>query len=385
MSIAQHFNTQVQAKNTHSVDNAKKQLAAITPIAQQQYENALKVNGVDAIIYARLHSGRVCTCSQGKQITESPVFDDAGNASQLHIQAMLTGTEVKIKRYGSRESNGVDVTAQNIDVPIFHNNPTNDLDDPVDQNVIDGELDLEFPLGAGHAGLCGVCFGTGFVGGYAPLNHNRQVVDSTSPNLVLSGVSRCPDEFPTRFEWLDPKGFIETNLLIPFNSSVVRISLYNNTDEISAANYILKVWDGADWVVSDLTTYNTGIMCKVRIYSVALTKITHMEVQTSLGIHTYIEYPRLSKTGDLSVLDAVDGVSINVGPTVSSVQTFDIIADVTYGKLWLVTSSNWFNDANLNIHGWDIQARLVQSYEAMSNLYVPKPIGSKTVRFNPRT
>jgi len=391
MPIASHHNTQILARNTQTVDAALATLAAITPIAQQQYDNALKINGIPTVVYTRLTSGVRCTCSDSHDASKSaPIFDEDGNATQDHIQSILTGTKVSIKRYGTRTSKdpaGSDTLIDGAHISFDKHVLTTRLDDPVGETVVgDDEFIDEVGLGAGFAGRCGVCFGTGWVGGFTPQHANRQVIDSTYPTTKYNATLN-QDVYPHTMEIFEG-GYLEFSLiLIKGAHSVECIRLFDNDVEIPSTQWSLTVDGGSGWqplTFDTLLNYCTGSPVKVRLTFVGT--LTHLEIQLALSKLPNVEYPRLNATADRSVLEGIDPVSLNVGPTVPKVSADDVMVDTVYGKLWLVTASNWFNDARLNQHGYDVSARLIQTPEIFNLLYRPiTDISKPPVIFNRKT
>lgn len=374
MPVIQPRNTHIQPRNTQTVDTARSMLSAITPMAQQQYNNALKVNGIQALIYSKMYAGRVCSCSNPLDVSQSaPVLDEQGNASQEHIHSLLTGSNVSIKRYGQRSSNTADRSTllPNAHIDIEQHIITTDLADPVGETVYDDAPPIdEIPLGAGYAGRCAVCCGTGFVGGFQPHNGTLYTVDATFPTVFYKA-TRNQTVFPNTIDFLVDDASIEFSLILTKAAKGGVVRVFDGDTEVDGYN--LLRWKNSAWVAfNPLDTSNyDGLEHKFKLTGPA-GSITHLQLYIQQSAFELIEYPKLTLTGDLSVIEGIDAVSLNLGPTVASIQPWDIVVDLTYGKLWLITNSNPFNDANLRLHGWDCQARLVQPIEVFTTLYQPR-------------
>lgn len=398
MPIVQPPKRNLGPKNRRTVEVAQNTIQRVAPLAQEQYNNALRVNGYDAIIYNRLFNGRKCSCSKAAKVSPT-VLDDDGNATQEHINTMLTGTRFGIKDYnvGTSENPNVfsfDQTQANTEVLQNENVNTMlpDLANPRVTTVIAEEDDymLEPDLGSDMAGKCGVCYGNSYVGGYNVFNGSRTVLDTTfftQPDLKIpyassSDASILNTECPNKFE-LGDSGYIVFQTIIPKNTIALdSMRVFDNFQEVRRVRLEIKHPNDVSFVTlspMNILNFATGLPVQLKVSGVSC--FTHVELQFNLSeVIAYVEYPRLTKTGDLSVLDAIDGVSLVVGPLVPSVQPWDVIVDNVFKRAWRVTSSNWFNDRTMNIHGWDIQARLVQEYELQFNL--PRRNSQKKVTTN---
>lgn len=400
MPIVQPPKRNLHPRNQKSVQIAQNTIQRVAPLAQEQYNNALKVNGYDAIVYNRLFNGRKCSCSKSAKVSPT-ILDQDGNATQEHINSVLTGTGFGIRDYNVQRSDNPAVFSfdqTQADLSVIANETTNtilsDAANPRVTTVIDeaNDYDLEPELGTDMAGKCGVCYGNSFVGGYNVFNGNRIVLDTTYfsqpdakiPYSSTRDATILSSENPNKFE-LGDSGYVIFQTVIPRNTlSLDSLRVFDNFEELRRTRLEIKF--PADNAFLTLTPQNiinfaTGLPVQLKVSGVD--RFTHIEMQFNASNEiTYIEYPRLTKTGDLSVLEAIDGVSLVVGPLVPSVQPWDIIVDNVFRKAWRVTSSNWFNDRTMNMHGWDIQAKLVQEYELQFNMPRRKSQKKVTTNFN---
>ena len=183
MSFNFPSNRRLHDKNTKAVPHAISKLKTVAPIAQERFENALKVNGFPCILYNKLNSGIKCSCSEHN--SESPIqtlLDEQGNASQDHLQTLLNDADFGIEDYGTTLNKGIETKTRPSSIKVDSEmltrkkyQPSHDLDDPLatdiesDINTAFDSLENSFK----STKRCGVCFGTGFVGGYSPFNSNR--------------------------------------------------------------------------------------------------------------------------------------------------------------------------------------------------------------------
>lgn len=384
MPIGSLSNSKLAPRNRKVVEPAKQRLNDITPMAQEQFNNALLVDGVESVIYNSLTHGRVCSCTKSRA-TSASVLDTDGNATQAHLHSLLTGSQFGIVDYGTTPNSNPDSPNPIVIDPsgAFPAGPSTgfNVGDPLlsQANIEDLDLSLDSPIGANGSGRCGVCYGRGVVSGYSMFNGFRVTLDATYQDLdayqTVIDTSSAPHTFVADSE----SSYVEFEVTLPaIIYSVDSIRVMDNLNEVTDAT--VSIGD-ATITNSNLSAYCTGTPVPIRVTAA---RFTHLEIQINLSSKpTCISYPRLNKTGDVSVLDATDNVQLVVSPLVPSLLPWDIIYDYTYGKLWRVVSANLFNDAKMHIHGWDVSARVVQDYEVSRGL--PKRISSmakKTTTFN---
>jgi len=395
-------NRNLGPRNRRTVTVAQNAIKRVAPMAQEQYDNAIQVNGYECLIYQRLENGRKCSCSKAAKVLPT-VLDEEGNATQEHINSLLTGQAFGIDEYGSQPNNkttGNSYTSpapNEDDFPILEEKSTNRNITPDDVNAVeleqfnDDDFILEQDAAMGSMGRCGVCFSSSYVGGYNLFNGIRLVYDTTYFDSNQKGTSKTykatinKSQAPNTFEINDIDGYVEFDIVIPKNVIDVHfIRVFNNFDVIPQALIQIKNSSMSDFIdlnTSNVFSFATGLPCSIRISKLAV--FTHVELQFAATYEdTKIEYPRITKTGDVSVIEGIDSVTLVASPKVTDLKPWDIIADGVFGKLWRVTNANLFNDNHLNNHGWDIQARLVQSYEVQSYLFVKGRKPKQTTNFN---
>ncbi len=386
MPILSHTNNQLVPKNTQTVDVAKSAIADLSPLIKQQYENSLSVVGYPALVYSLMRTGTICSCTRGQEA--SPVLDLDGNASPEHIQEILSSSRFSIQRYGEIPSKSITLQTEALNTPVTTaNNIGLDLESPVltDVGYESNEDEIDFPLGAATSGVCAVCYGSGFVGGYQ-LHNGHRITLSTESQLVAAGVTVNALATPNKFEFTRYDSSLVFSVVLPKGAvSTDAIRVMNNNKVVS--EYTLEIETNNIW-----TAYSSSVLlsaCDGKLHGIKIRattgfEFTHIEIQFNMvADKTLIEYPRLSKTGDLSVLDAIDPVSLNITSRVVDVKTRDIVVDTVLNKIWMITSVQHFNDNNLNNFGWDCQARLIQTYELQSLLIGrPTPNYNKPTLFN---
>ncbi len=385
MSFKFPSNRRLHDKNTKAVSVAIDRIKTVAPIVQERYHNAFLVNGFPCIVYNKLVSGIKCSCSNGLKVSPTtPLLDDHGNASADHIQSVLTGSEYGIEDYGVK----VDTTNR---APTFavdiHNAKTKEFDISTETGspfTTDAFADidstfLELESNRSTTGKCGLCFGTGFVGGFSLHNGMRSVYSTAGEHRAL-GYTIDPTCLPYSFVQDSTDGYVEFTLTLPFGASRVdALNVWNNQTNLGTAELLIGE-DESSLVLLDkasILSHCTGAPVIVRVSGCV--EFTHLEIQINLtGENTYMEYPKFTKTGDLNVIDAVGNVQIVVSPKVYQIQPWDIIIEVhnrLTPKYWRVTDNTDFKDRNSAVYGWEVNARLVQAYEIYRNLPIRQQPG----------
>lgn len=394
MALKFTSNRQLHDKNTKAVAIAQRRLEQVAPVAQERYNNALAVNGYSAIIYNRLDTGIRCSCTQVVSVdpTNTALLDENGNASQEHIHNLLSHS-FSISDYGITDSNTAAqkvLTSEGLvqsnlrTYEVDTGNPSlrpehyrsDLLDNPLASDVgIDIDVDdFELNPGMSTASKCTTCYGTGFVSGFSVNNGLRIILSPQTTDVDAFGYSVNQNAAPHSWQnQSDPASYVDFGVVIPRNVlSVDRIRVWNNGDDVTTQAVLeLGATSSSLQPLTSSSLLTNAIGTRILIRVSAVDTFTSVELQFNLSqIDTNLDYPKLSKTGDLSVLDATSSVNLVVGPTVYRVAPWDVIYDNVNNKFWRVTNATNFQDKHRVIHGWDIDARLVQAYEIYNQLPV---------------
>ncbi len=371
-------NRRLHDKNTKAVPVAIDRIKTVAPIVQERYHNAFQVNGFPCVVYNKMYTGVKCSCTLGRESSPVlPLLDDKGNAAPDHIQSMLMDSGFGIEDYGIRpnqERAGKVFTVDSNNTKKKSFQPDVDLGNPLSTEV-EADLNssfLELEPDRATTGKCGICFGTGFVGGFNVHNGMRLVFSSVSEHNAF-GYTVDQMVTPHSFSQNDPSGYVDFRVTLPFGATRLdALNFWNNQTLLSGVT--AQIGQTTTGLVpldkASLLAHCIGTPVVIRISGCA--QFTHVEIQFNLtGETTYLEYPHFTKTGDLNVLDAVGNVQILVSPKVYNVQPWDIIVDLhdrSSPRYWRVLDNTDFKDRNANVHGWEVNARLVQPYEIYRHL-----------------
>lgn len=380
--------------NRSAVPTARSAVDALARAQQEKTINALAVEGYPCQYYARKRLGTTCTCSQTLGPGTVPVLpttpgvhvlDAEGNASPNHIRAMLQGSRISIDRYGTRMAGqgapddfleprrlpgaGTDSLDQ-------HNKTTDGGDDFAEilepDDDLDALLDVDGTRGGntmlqiqGSSG-CGVCLGTSFVGGYNFANGHRVVYDTQHP-WAVNGFVLDESQAPHVWRQINSPAQAQLFVMLPRGLRSVRAArLWNNKQVVTG--YDLEVMIENSWVpvtARSLLDAADGQLHAIRITCLQADMVfTHLELSFDLNLSPlYVEWNRMTETDNPRLPENIEPVSIVISPSMPVVRMRDVLIEDTYKRVWMLTSVTNLKDRQSRPHGWEGQARLVQSFE----------------------
>lgn len=385
MPIKSSSNNRILPPNTRAADVARRALNDLAAIQQRKHANAFEVDSYESVIYTRLNSGMPCSCMAHRKAVAS-LLDEDGKMPQGTINEFLTGgMSFKVNRYGQRNNRMTEEPAD-----LADGEQTKALPDG-QRRIVEGEylainLDDEFATHVDSEGgeaingrvrpqtvddlvadfdtdlaldtsTCTVCYGTGFVGGYTVLGGWRQSLSTQWETKVVTGLietNQTPHAFyatQADFTITLPRGFV---FLDTFR-------VFNNKDRVAPTAILL---DNLPYSVELFAAFCDGRQHTISVQFEEPTYFTHLEVQVCQTRHpTRIDFPKFTRGSDLSVTDPTEAVSVNVSPLVPMLSPSDIIVESTFGKAFMVTSVEGWNDSHRNVQGWAAQARVLQESE----------------------
>lgn len=401
--------------NARNSDVAQKAIQEIAPVQQQRYKAAFLVHGYACVVYSRMQSGTVCSCSGSRKRMNSILGED-GKANEQVLAEMLTGQQFRTTPYGAERwaVNGFKSPMYEPNTPIdprpttppgygpqppippdvqFEGydsefatspdapnafSPRFDIVAPPDtypvQRTSDGEHEivgdngpvqvdtLDDLMGEWDSGTmsffdsgCPVCFGTGFVGGFSPLYGHRQVL---TPDMVyLTEGSIVGTDLP----W-SATGSFQFNLTLPRGASALNtLTLWNLNKRLGYKMFI----DGQLATAASIMQFCDGKPHGVQVVIDRDTQWTHLEIQFSIGLTTaYFDFPRLPRKNDTNLLEQTEPFRIVISPDVPQViNPGDIISESTNGRVLVVQTVEPWNTRNRITLGQTIEVRPIQPQE----------------------
>jgi hypothetical protein len=388
MPVRERSNYRLLPANARAADVAEKAVNEIIPIQQRRYYDAFRVQGIAAVHYTNLKTGRKCNCqSSQKQI--NGLLNEQGKASEGHINELLTAPSGAAKTNGSFSFNitpynqdqaklGVPSTQTSPFAPVNKNQGVFDIVTPDDDfgfadNVVSegfgdngpvSDLDLDAMVGDFDASAfgysdvsCPVCFGSGFVGGYTPYHAHRQVLTVADMQMDAHGeidmLKRPWVAHTIGFSVIVilPRGAIGVDAFRLWNmADVVNVPILLDGQALTSTTQLLSKCDGRPHVVS--VSVPAGF------------SFTHLEMQFNLTTESvYFEFPRRGSSADTALLEQMEPFQIIVSPNLPAIDSEDVIVESQLGKVLLVQNSNPWNSRNRAVLGWEVQVRVIQPQE----------------------
>lgn len=402
MPVVKRSNNQILPANARASDVATKAISELMPAQQMKYLDAFRVQGYQGVLYNRLEQGKRCTC-QSSQKALNTRLNQAGKASVGDINKLLTGVDrFDLTPYDPHPLDPEDPFS-NITSPhapenkyqgtfnLKGNSPEYNNTEVVpgkaygDNGPVDPDNQIEDLFGdwdAANLGFtdvaCACCFGTGFVGGFAPFHANRQVFAVNDRQVTLTDTCDINElEQP----WVANSKEFYVQAILPLGAiGIDVIRVMNGTDVVGATMEI----DGV--LVTNIPQtlkYCDGRMHVIHVVFTDNVDWTHFEMQFNLTHESaYFEFPKLRKGSDLSRLEQLEPFQIVMSPNIPSLRTNDIVVESTFGKVLVVQNSDWWNTRNRNVLGWECTVRVIEPTEKYRILPFRGRVKSKNVTTN---
>lgn len=366
--------------NARASDVAARLTESVIPLQQQKMAAAFRVQGIQGILYSHLRQGVRCSC-HSKNVVTSQLSPD-GKASPGAINRVLSGGKFGISDYADTPETEFDEFDE---LPTSPKNPFNkwmgDLNtgdnQPSDSSLVNddgqsvGNVDDilgDFDLGsAGFSDVsCPICFGSSYVGGYSMFNGHRLVIVpqqmQTASNLDLHTFELSPGTHTTTINL--PLGAVSLDVFRAMRGDIPVVARFKIDGQSTANTNVLRFCDGKPHIL----TIEAGV------------PITHIEIQFATSNESlYFEFPKRTKTSDLSLLEQEEPFQIIVSPDIPVLNTLDVIAESQTGKLLLVTTANPWNSRNRQMLGHEVMVRVTQPQELYRILPIRRHVANQKV------
>lgn len=412
MPIKNTTNNRILPANARAADVAHKALQEIIPVQQRRYADAFRVAGVPCILYHFLKQGERCTCQSSGKILNTRLNEE-GKASEGTINKLITGGSPDVFKFGvygedvletsqaKREQFGIDamfdkhqITSPEdptwpyqgtFDIVRNSNRGHSELNATNNARVEDGVAygdngrtdpetidDLVGNFDAAAVGFtdvaCPICFGSGFIGGYQIYRGWRKVLAASESTIELGPLATF--ELETK-PWTVNTG---DDRLVKFNVTLPKGALSIDT---------LKVWNMYKPVPFQMAIDGNLIrnprdflkQCDGKAHEIQIQllqgnqRFTHVEMQVNMSQNVvYFEFPRISKSSDLALLERTQPFQIVFPPDLPHLNSNDVIVDQLYGKFLIVQDVNLWNDQRRQVLGWECNVRPTQPAELYHSL-----------------
>lgn len=235
---------------------------------------------------------------------------------------------------------------------------------------------------------CPLCYGVGFVTGFAKYGTTWECLDPTAPSVTLVNVAPDYDGQHRPAPWVltngAVRGYIEWSVqigtttgmldllkLVAYAPDKSRIILYVRT---SSESTFTEVTGRSD--VEDRLTDTSGSPNKL-VFRILLARGRQARSPIVLGLH--LRYRRLAESGmrvpadvprdsettalaELGLMDQWSSIMMVLGNKITNISNSDFFHRIRDGRRYKVFEMTSFRPEGVLV-GHDVQARIVQSYE----------------------
>lgn len=367
------------AKNfTH--ERAQKRLNEALPIFQQQIENALQVDKVQAVVAKRIRAGRYCTCCKRPDDNsianiDTTLLDIEGEQGDfeekpvINVIADRPRKTVKID-LGSSNMFGNDDTQRNYPEPEANNRlELGDFDaakrEEVRENSTVVPIDYEDTMMLGTGVDCGICYREGREPPYEFTNFRQSLMTSLDIREVYG--YHVDDGTPRNIVQQDSNGYVCFEILVPKYFIDVSYSIRNNTSVLpSKAQFYLGNTDtllrrehleahrGRSIVINvrNVTTFTHAVM---------MFKLSDDSIQANISQENeMINYENEVTIGDITVV---------LPARIGLFRSEDFIIIPERNLVLKVNDNPRKSTADRQVWEWMATTRAVQRSEAANNIF----------------
>lgn len=372
--------------NTGMVKHANQEVDYNLATANQAFENALQVDGVQFMLWRKTNEGRRCSCKRDTEalIPGDSAFGEYGRKPSKDLDHDVNTVRVRGSWDRQRRKPNAHGKELGVEIGKIQADDSSDKQEfrkypSVDQKEIDaflnGPLDsrlLEYGEGTT---ACGICFGTGYTNGYSLYNGVRITLDG----LNVSNVSKFsldrtahPYLFKTN---TDGRGqYVEWTIELPLFKEAIGVFVRDNL--VSAQQMQIQVLDNGSWVPFDVNWLNAiagqsrTVTLRVSVYSVSQSSIefSHVEIILKQAEFKYTQVGQLQRSRTFTTAEPVMNTEFALPPSIGDVQESDVIVDYKYRKAWLITDTTDFKTSQQRLVNWSVNVRSLTSFDIPSLL-----------------
>lgn len=393
--------------NTGMSHIAKDRIEHLVSSVNRKHQEALATDGVSGWLFTKVRAGLPCTC-QTRELVETPISLSEDSATVTQVSSSMGSVNAphirsfRISDYHETAGNSsIKITREGTDLKSIHERrmakPDNFRDEdmvPVEQdNAIDDILAMAdgftdpdddarqkqiMPrLYGGEKTRCGICFGSGFVGGYQLHGGQRIVLDASQ--TYETSLENCEVDATT-----SPSSFViertgnkwvEWQLAVPtYFEKVLAINVYDNVEP--AVGRIIEAHTG-NGVWTELSTsfleslrgIATILHVRVRPVTSAPTftnqlRFTHVELLYQLTATLKVDLPSLPKSVDFEQFDVLQTLSgVEFPASIPNLDREAVFVEDKYRQAWAVTEIEQKQTSGYQIFNNVVSLRLIQQYE----------------------
>ena len=311
-------------------------------VQARRYAAAISAAGIGSVVYAVKRGGLKCTC-----LPSATLLDADGNMPGESVEAIGDIVQGSWGKNKGAEYDAADLDAEvdrlELDGSVSPGNV------PLDDDFVE-ESDDSFPdpfAGFGQT-RCGVCFGTGYVGGYDIGKGMRMALDAQA-DVELDGVSIRSSSNPHSFV-VEDEGIGRAVFRRGFPSAstapLSMFRLWNNDIPLASSEY--------EWNSKEFSRERDEVVVETA------SDFTHVELQFSRG-GVSVDMGQPEERFDAVLTGQYANVSFNV-PADVAINAMGVIRESKYNRAWQVVSVSSHRSAGKTIFH-EAEARLVAQHE----------------------
>ena len=337
-------------------------------VQKERVRASMLASGITAFIYSFLQSGRKCTCRM-----QASILDDEGHLTQDGIDSILTSDKNAGHIFAGPVSKPViDATDVGLDSIEHSYEELKDkgffegLDDEgLDENWADDDLNprggRRVISGGMNQDRCGICFGSGFVGGFRLSGGTRQILTTESPQDTEATTCRV-DKTENPYKFIGPGRVVFNDVNIPYRQGqrLHILRMWNNDTPLRRSTYEINRTGIIAAAAKGVALSNVDVLIDDGM------EFTHIEIQTSHR-KVHVDLTQVPDNFHPNVEGRAAQATISLPPD-TPVSKFSVIRESKYGRAWQVSQVN----PHLNNRGaaiwYEVEARLVAQHELYNQL-----------------
>lgn len=333
--------------NSRVVDSANRSIERLAPYAREENTNTLEVNGYPAYLYNPIRHGRKCPC----QLKGADPLKEDGNMDDETMEEVLAGGE------DEPDTGTFSIDLSDVD-------ESNESDSSFTEDELTLEADVNFKA-------CGVCLGTGFIGGFDYSNGQRLILTTTNYDRMDGVRLANSGQGPPLFYADVNGGWVEFDTYLPAGAIYVDVLKAMENLEVSR-NWNVSI-DGNEVSMTNILDFCDGKQHTVRLTAVRSEVIlTHFLLQIgSYDKPLYVSFPSIADYRDALLGEATTGVDLVV-PPVTNVLLGAVVTESVRDRSWRITSVEAIRDHNRQVYHWACSVSLIQPQELTNSLSRPK-------------
>lgn len=367
------------AKNNRLVSVGQRNLQALEANNRQNVVNAVSATGFPITLYNTLRTGIPCTC-QFVQQPPNQILDQEGKLSERDLIALTSTTVTGILPYGASTPGQIMTDTLPTNRIELNNTgrPTQTQDDvdferlvaeweeATDVESINSDLGNERLLST-QAKSCGICFGTGYEGGYELMHGTRFILTVQSNPSVSPGTTFDRFASPNCFD-VPNQGSISWYVTFPMGSQYALYPrVFNNTDSIAYSKWKLTDNQGNELTPDYMPTLFTGKPVQITLTFSEQVSVTHLELILSgrpIDQPLKADSPEITDMTDVTRMDAKSNVSWILGGTYNISRRAVVIDHLPrLSRHWRINDIAVRRDNFGFIYEQTGQSRLIDLYE----------------------